>query len=280
VLLNLQVAFRANLLSTLIKADIRLGYDRARSKDLHGLFITHRIPRQSGQHVVDCFFSFLARLGLAERELHWNLPLSEADHTFARTHLPDDRPNLIISPCSSHALRNWSAEGYAAVADYAARTYGMRVVLTGGPSELERHMGSAIETAMQTPVVNLVGKDTIKQLAAMLQRADLVISPDSGPAHMASAAGTPVIGLYAASNVKRSGPYRSVALSVDRYDDAAQRYKGRPADALKWGTKLEYPGVMDLITVPDVTTRIDAWAETKGLQPTNGGQQLPPVPTP
>lgn len=265
VLLNLQVAFRSNLLSTAIKARIRLGYDRARAKELHGLFINQRIPEMPGQHVLDCFFSFLETLGLCQRELRWEIPLAPEDQAFAAQHMPTDRPNLIISPCSSHRRRNWHAAGYAAVADYAISHYGMRVLLTGGRSALETEMGSAIEAAMKGEPSNLIGKDTIKQLMAMIARADLVISPDSGPAHMASAAGTPVIGLHAASNPARSGPYRSLAICVDRYDQAARQFRGKPAHRLRWGSKLEYDGVMDLILIEDVIAQIDAWAQAKGL---------------
>ncbi len=260
VLLNLQLAFRATLLATAIKAKIRLGYDRGRAKELHGMVINHRIPAHQGQHVLDCFFSFLETLGLPQRELRWEVPTSAEDRAFAAAHLPDDRPNLIISPCSSHTLRNWHVQGYAAVADYAIRRHGMRVVLTGGPSPMEQAVGAAIEQAMSETPVNLIGKDTLKQLMAMIARADLMITPDSGPAHMASAAGTPVIGLHAASNPARSGPYRSLALCVDRYDDAARKFGGKPAQQLRWGTKLEHEGAMDLITVADVIAKIDAWA--------------------
>lgn len=265
VLLNLQVAFRANLLSSLVKADIRLGYDAQRAKDLHRLFINHRIPAHRGQHVLDCFFSFLEVLGLSSRTLSWQIPIPEEARAFARLHLPQDRPNLIISPCSSHSLRNWSVQGYAQVADYAAQRWGMRVILCGGPTESEREMALSIQDAAQSPLVNLVGKDTIKQLLALLERADLVISPDSGPAHMASAVNTPVIGLYAASNPARSGPYRHLDWCVDAYSRAAQQCLHKSGQQLKWGKKLEYKGVMDLIESSEVMALIDRWGrEARG----------------
>jgi heptosyltransferase I len=112
---------------------------------------------------------------------------------------------------------------------------------------------------MRTRPLNLIGKDTIKQLLGMLERAELLITPDSGPMHLATAVGTPVVGLHAASNPARSGPYLSQVWCVNRYDDAARRYLGRPADALKWGTKIEREGVMALVTVDDVIERIEAF---------------------
>ena len=112
---------------------------------------------------------------------------------------------------------------------------------------------------MNSRPLDLVGKDTLKQLLALLQRASLVLCPDSGPMHMANAVGTPVLGLHAASNPARSGPYSDRQWCVDRYDAAARKFRRKPADALAWGTKLEYPGVMDLIGVGDVIERLDAF---------------------
>ena len=122
-------------------------------------------------------------------------------------------------------------------------------------------MGAAIESMAATRLVNQIGKDTLPQMLALLSRATVLLSPDSGPAHMGTLAGVPVIGLYAATNPARSGPYLSRAWTVNRYDEAARRYCGKPADALPWTRKIEQPGVMDLITVEDVTARLAALAQ-------------------
>lgn len=247
VLLHLQVALRANLVSALVPAGLKIGYDRARAKELHGLFIDRRIPERHGQHVLDAFGSFVEPLGLVQDEVRWDIPLADEDLAFAESVLPGEQPTLLISACSSHALRNWHAVGYAAVADHAIRRHGYRVLLCGGRSTLERQMGDAILASMQESAIDLIGRDTIKQLQALLGRASVVLTPDSGPMHMANAAGTKVIGLHAASNPNRSGPYSDRRYCVDRYDAAARRFLGKPAEALRWGTKIEYPGVMDLI---------------------------------
>ena len=75
---------------------------------------------------------------------------------------------------------------------------------------------------------------------------------------MATTVGTPVIGLNAATNPARSGPYYSRSWCVDRYDAAARAFLGRPATDVAWTTKIERPGVMDLIHVEDVIERLDA----------------------
>jgi heptosyltransferase I len=255
-LLQMQVAARANLLSAFIPARRRIGYDRSRAKDLHGLFVNERIPDRPGIHVLDAIGSFCEPLGLRQDHVAWNLPVPDAARAWARTQWPDDGvPTLLISPCSSHARRNWRAERYAAVADHAIGR-GWRVVLCGGRSQLERATADAILAALRAPapasnVLDLVGKDTLKQLPALMERADLVLTPDSGPMHIANAMGAKVLGLHAASNPRRSGPYSDLRYCVDRYDDAARKFLGKPAAALKWGSKIEADGVMDLITVED-----------------------------
>ena len=250
-LLQMQVALRANLLSAFIRARRRIGYDRRRSKDLHGLVINERIPDRPGIHVLDAIGSFCEPLGLKQTGVTWDLPVPADAHVWARAQWPTDAMRtLVISPCSSHERRNWYADRYAAVADHAA-AQGWRIVLCGGRSDLERRTADAIIGAMRAPVLDLVGKDTLKQLPALLARADLVMTPDSGPMHIANAMGTAVLGLHAASNPLRSGPYSSVRYCVDRYDDAARRYRGKPASELKWGAKIEHDGVMALITVDD-----------------------------
>ena len=258
-LLHMQVAFRANFVAACIPADIRIGYDKARSKDLHGLFINRRIASASEQHVRDCLASFLEPLGLRSAPPRWNIPLSESDHAFARQHLSKDCLNLVISPCASHRLRNWPAERYAKLADYATRTHGMRVLLVGSPATVELEYCSVIESTMTEKVHNICGKDTLKQLAALLEHADLVVAPDTGPAHIASAMGTDVLGLFAASNPNRSGPYNSLMWCVNRYPDALKQFTAKSLDQSKWGAKAEFEGAMEMISVDETCAILDRW---------------------
>jgi heptosyltransferase I len=262
VLLHMQVAARANLLSRLIRAPVRLGWDRGRSRDFHHWFSNCQVATVPFQHQVEGFLEFPRALGIAVKEPRWDLPISEDARAWAEEQAPPGQATMLISPCSSHALRNWRNEYYAEVADHAIREHGMQIVLSGGPSELERATARAIESGMQGPCLNLVGKDTLEQSKALLQRADLVLTPDAGPAHIASALGTPVLGLYAATWSRRSGPWNSLDLCVDRYPEAALKYRGRPATELRWGHRIEEPGVMDLVQPADVIAKLDCFAET------------------
>lgn len=250
-LLQMQLALRANVLSAFVPARRRIGYGRERAKELHGLFVNERIPERPRQHVLDLLGSFSEPLGIVRDEVRWELPVPAEAHVWAAAQWErDGRSTLMVSPCSSHERRNWRPERHAALADHAA-ALGWRIVICGGRSPLERQTADAIRGAMSHPALDLVGKDTLKQLPALLARADLLVTPDSGPMHIANAMGTRVLGLHAASNPHRSGPYSDRRYCVDRYDDAARRFLGKPADAIRWGTKIENEGVMDLVTVED-----------------------------
>ena len=257
VLLHMQVAARANLLSKLIRAPHRLGWNRARSRDFHHLFAREQVANVPFQHQVQGFLEFPRALGVRIEDPRWDLPIHPDATQWAEEKLGDRQNILLISPCSSHALRNWQADRYAAVADYASSKLGMSIVLSGGPGKLDIETGAAIQSAMKQPCLNLVGKDTLEQSKALLKKAALVISPDAGPAHIASALGTPVIGLYAATWSRRSGPYNSLDLCVDRFAEAAEKFRKSKAESLRWGTRIEEPGVMDLIEIDDVIEKLE-----------------------
>ena len=167
---------------------------------------------------------------------------------------------LIISPCANPRFRNWRSwqpEYYAAVAEHAAQKHGLRVLVTGGPSEIEKAYGERITALSKAPVIDLVGKTSLKQLMALLGRATALISPDSGPVHMGTAAGTPVIGLYATTNPDRAGPYLSQRWRVNRYPEALAKFDGTTPEDAPWGTRVRDEAAMECIAVADVTGKLD-----------------------
>ena len=103
-------------------------------------------------------------------------------------------------------------------------------------------MADAVLAACRRAPLDLTGKDTLKKLLALCARAQLLLTPDSGPMHMANAVGTRVLGLHAASNPDRSGPYSDRRWCVNKYDEAAHKYLHKPAQALAWGTQDRTPG--------------------------------------
>ena len=261
VLLHTQLAFRASVLSALVNAKVRVGFDRDRARELQWLFTNRRIAPRRNEHVLDSLLGFAESLGVERGPPRWDVPLPVGAVHYAEALLPERGRALVISACSSHRLRNWAPERYAAVARYAVEQLGLSVVLCGGPGSVEREMADAIQASAGVALVDRVGQDTLPEMLATLTRGLALLSPDSGPAHMATMVGLPVIGLYAATNPARSGPYLSREHCVDAYAEAALKFRGRPAESLPWTEKIEEPGVMDLISVEAVIARLERLAQ-------------------
>lgn len=260
-LLQMQISIRSSIASLLIPADIKLGFDKDRAKDYQWLFTNARIPAKPRQHVMDGLFGFAEAIGVMDLEPHWDIPIPAEAQDFVQQHLSTNKPILAISPCSSNRARNWrnwSAEGYAEIADYVFEQHGMQVVLTGGPSALEKDYGEKISALTKHTPVNLIGQTNLKQLLAIIQRANAIITPDSGPAHMATTVGTPVIGLYVTSNPDRSGPYLSQQWVVNKYPEALQAEMGKTVNEAPWGQRVRSADAMARISIEDVTEKLDA----------------------
>lgn len=265
VALCMHASMRANWLYRLIDSPLRLGYDFRRARDFQWLFTNLRIAAESNQHVLDGMMSFAAFIGVpapvdAERALRWDIPLSERQLEYADAHTAGDQPILLVSPCSSQRarnFRNWSAENYAAAIKHAQKEFNCKVILSGGNTETELEYGRIISRLAGRGVINLIGQTTLKQLLALIAASDVLLCPDSGPAHMATAVGTAVIGLYATSNPDRSGPYLSRDLTVNAYPEAVGRYLGKSVSQLRWGQRVRDPGAMGLIRGADVNAKIE-----------------------
>ena len=256
VALCMHASMRANLLCRMLPTDVRLGFDKPRARDFQWLFTNQRIGAARQEHALEAMMGFARHIGAQPTELRWDLPIGDAEHAFAQQYAGER--TVVISPCSSQRsrnYRNWPVERFVTIARYLADSVGANVVLTGGNSTLEEEYAQVI--AGQAGATNLVGQTSLKQLFALIAAADVVICPDSGPAHMATAAGTPVIGLYATSNPDRTGPYLSRDLCVNRYPDAVERYLGKRVADLRWGQRVRHPEAMALITTDDVIGKID-----------------------
>lgn len=257
VALCMHASMRANRLCRAIPTPVRLGFDMKRARDFQYLFTNQRIPAAPGEHALDAMMGFARHIGAAATPLRWDIPLGEKDLSFAKQHCR--YPTMVISPCSSQRsrnFRNWPVERFVDVARHAQTEHGCRIVLTGGDTDIEREFGQTIESRIGAEAVNLIGRTTLKQSLAVFAAADLLLCPDSGPAHMATAVGTPVIGLYATSNPLRTGPYVSRQLIVNRYPDALQKYMNKTVEQVRWGQRVRHHDAMKLIAVDDVTAKI------------------------
>lgn len=260
ILLHMQCSMRANVASLMIPADLRLGFNLARAKDHQSFFTTDRIETVACEHVMDGFLGFLSTLGIKEKTITWDIPIPTEALAVAQQHIPEGQATLVISPCASvrfRNFRNWHIEGYTALADHAFQKHGLRVILMGGSTAVERQYGDQISKLAKFPVINLIGKTGLKEVLALLSRATVVLAPDSGPAHIANAVGTPVIGLYATTNPGRARPYLSEKWLVNQYPEAVRTFLRKNVDEVPWGTRVRHEEAMSLITIEAVTQKLD-----------------------
>lgn len=273
VLLHMQQAIRASVLSLGLKANVRVGYDKSRAKDAQHWFTQHQLAPHPNAHVLESFMDFARLLGVEDDRLEWNLAVPPLAYEEARG-VSGDTPYLVINPCSNARLRNfrnWSVEGYASVIEHAWVHHGLKSVLTGGGSSLEREIGDQIEALCQPDsVINAIGGTSLKGVLALIDNARVVIAPDTGPAHMGNAMGTPTLGLYATTNPQRAAPYCWRDFAVNAYPEAVRTYLNKSVDEVSWGQRVRHADAMDLIKADDVIAKLDALLAYTAVPPTTG----------
>ena len=234
-LLNMQTAFRASILSLGIKADKKMGFNKDRAREMQWIFTNQKVEQTTSPHVLDGQMMFAKAIGVTDLTPKWQLPIPEETIEKAKQWLDPIRKNEVVSPCSSKAEKDWLIERYADIANWLI-AQNINVILVGSPVKRELEMTACIQQ-LAPNVQNFVGNTSLKELAALLKLADLVISPDTGSAHIASIQGTPVIGLYAIHNPRRTAPYNAQQNVISVYDEAVQDYYGKSWQVLPWATK-------------------------------------------
>jgi heptosyltransferase I len=251
VVLALQVYFKAGLVTSFTRSPVKLGFDRTRARDLNWLFTTHRIPARTGQHVQDQYFEFLDALGVPHEPPVWDLGPWEHERVQQREFLARfDRPIAPIVVATSKAEKDWMPERWAEVSEALWNDFGLQPVLVGGRSPRELAAERIILDRARVPVHSALGSG-LRPLVGILDGAALVLSPDTGPLHMAIALDRPSIALMGYTNPKRVGPWRRYHdLLVDAYGDPGEDYPISMENR---------PGRMARITVRDVLDRVEVW---------------------
>jgi ADP-heptose:LPS heptosyltransferase len=151
-----------------------------------------------------------AALGADISRPHFDFAISAqarqwAEQTFAAYDFGSNGPVVALVPGTSAAHRVWPAERFAAAAAKLHHDLGARMVVLGGPGEVELAEGIVRDSGV--PVLCTAGKTGFVELAAVLERCDVAISGDTGPMHLAAAVGKPVVALFGPANPERTGPY-------------------------------------------------------------------------
>jgi heptosyltransferase I len=251
LVIDLQVYFKAGIVTSFTSAPIKLGFDRQRARDFNWLFTNRRIPAHEPQHVQDQYFEFLTALGIPSEPVTWGLGPWDAERGWQKEFFARiGRPAAAIVVGTSKPDKDWMPERWAAVADALYAEHGLQTILVGGRSAREMEAAATIERLTAHKPVNALGSG-LRNLVSIIDGSALVLSPDTAPLHMSVALERPVISLIGYMNPKRVGPYRRFRdLMIDAYGDPGEDY---PV------TMDKRPGRMGRITVRDVLDKVEVW---------------------
>ena len=256
VVLAMQANLRINLLYPALHAPIKIGFDRTRAREGQWLFCNRAIPF-ANEHLLDSFMSFAQQLGVAPAPITWDLPIGEEEKSWAHDqlqHLP--RPLIAIHPVASKMERTWLWDRYLDLMQAAAKKWQVGFLITGGNAAQERDFCARLASSAPPGTLNLCGQTSPKQLAALLGQVDVLLAPDTGPVHLATAMKTPVVGLYAVAPPSLSGPYAKQEFIVNRYSEAVRKFLGKDPQCLAWNTRVHHPQAMALIQTEDVLQQL------------------------
>lgn len=253
LVINLQVYLKAGIVTALTRAPVKLGFDRARARDLNWLFTNRKIPPHPNQHVQDQYFEFLRELGVPADPVEWHLGPYPEERPWQREFFAGaKRPVAAVVVATSKAEKDWLPDRWARVCDALWHDFQLEPVLVGGRSERELHAESVIRSLASHPPRSALGSG-LRRLTAILDGSALVLAPDTGPLHMSVALERPVVSLMGFTNPRRTGPYRRYHdLIVDAYGDPGEDY---PISAQN------RPGRMKRIQVRDVLEKVQRWRE-------------------
>ena len=252
VVLDLQCYLKATVLTALCRAPVKIGLDPARAREFNWLVNNHHLLQRPVNHVQEHFLEFLDYLKIPREPMEWNLgPWSNERPWQAEFFRAIPGPRVALVAGTSNPKKDWLPERWAELNDRLHCDFGLTTVLVGAQTTREVALGQKMAAECRHPPVNALGSG-LRRLVAILDGCDLVISPDTGPLHLAGALGKPVIGLYGYNSPARVGPWRQdPRLLVDAFHD--------PGESPQM-TFTHRPKRMEKILVADVLDRVKIWA--------------------
>ena len=214
---DFQQLLKSGVLAGLARGDRKIGFGKGmQHMEKSYLFLNKTIPPVSMEHhALKRYLMLVAAAGIPVRKIVYDLPVEEEDRKAVSDHLgrpesTDSKPDadsafVVLNPMANWETKLWRNDRFADLADRLIQAYGVRVVFTGGPGD--EPMIADIRSRMEGVALNLAGRTSLKQLAALYQRARCVITTDTGPMHLAAAVGTPVVALFGPTAPWRTGPF-------------------------------------------------------------------------
>jgi len=212
---DLQGLFRSGVISYLSGAKVRVGFKNGREGS--ALFYTHKVDVPAHpMHALERYLLVAKSLGATRTEPVCSIAISREDEQavddlLKTVGLSNSVLFVALNPTARWWTKRWPIERFAQLADLI-QAAGFAVVLIGGEDDIPEIQ--RLQTLTRTFPVSVAGQTTIKQLAALLKRARLLVTNDSGPMHLAAAVGIPVVALFGPTDPVRTGPYRNLSLPI------------------------------------------------------------------
>lgn len=214
LVIDLQGLLRSGIMSLASGAPVRVGFGEAREGAT--AFYTHVLPRPSAtQHAVDRLFRVARELGAKTNHPRFSVALSESDRRWADESLRNVAgPRLVVNVGARWVTKRWLPAHFAEVARLAAASFGAALIAVGAPEDAPLVAEFIEALGPGHACLDLCGKTTLPQLTAVLAASDVVLSNDTGPLHLAAAAGARVVGIYTCTSSEATGPYGTRAVAV------------------------------------------------------------------
>jgi len=245
IVFHMQKSLRSKLAGKIIKGKINITFND--------------IDTQKS-HVIEHFFSFLDKVNITSRVLDWKTDkiLAKSNEYLNEINFNKSKSFVAMNPFTSNRTNNyreWDYNNYSVIADYLKNEYSIDTVFLGKTSankklQLEKNINN------KSNIINMVNKTSLGQMLSILNICKFYIGPDSGSLHMANMLRIPVIGLYATSNPKRTGPYGNLNYTIDKYEEALNKFSNKTIDDAKWGERVREKNAMKLIMLDDVKLMI------------------------
>jgi heptosyltransferase II len=217
------------------------------------LLVYHK-SRNRNVHAVVNYIETLAPLGIHAEDLHLELTPGAEDRVFAMQLLSArndrSRPLIALNPGASHQVNRWSTDRFAALADMLSQRLDARVIIVGGPEDVA--LAEEIASKAVLKPLLLAGKASLLQLGAVLEQCAALVSGDTGPLHLATAVGTPVVALFGAADPARTGPVGDGHIVLQSEKVACVPCRSRSC------SNSRYLECMDAITVDSVFDAVTA----------------------
>jgi lipopolysaccharide heptosyltransferase I len=211
--IDLQGLLRSGIMTAATGAALRVGLDDAREGA--GWFYSHRVSAsRRSVHAVDRVMRVAEALGAAPAEPVFHLPIRELDEEWAKKALANvPGPRLVLNVGSRWITKRWPVGHFAEIARRAVSEFGAGLIAVGAREDRELVDSLRAELGGLT-LLDLCGSTSLLQLSALARRSDLYLSNDTGPLHLAAAAGASVVGIYTCTDPNLTGPYGPNAEAV------------------------------------------------------------------